>query len=131
MDIVVVDDNASYRELLVLAAERCRTGPVRQFPDAESALAALPAGGAGPALWLVDLHMPRMSGIELIARLRSAAPAAAAAMLSAAATPEEREASLAAGALAAIDKPLCFAAICECVERLVRTAERQLRGGGC
>lgn len=125
MPIVVVDDDDAWRELMVLAASACRAGPVREFADGEAALATHAATAAAVTLWLVDLHMPRMPGLEVVTRLRALQPQALVAVVSAGAGEQERTACLAAGAMAVVRKPVGFDAVVECLRELLLLAGRR------
>lgn len=123
--VVVVDDDDAWREVLVLAAGACHAGPVREFADGEAALGTHAATAPAGTLWLVDLHMPRMPGLEVVRRLRALQPRALVAVVSAAATEQERTACLAAGAMAVLRKPVGFDAVVECLRELLLLAERR------
>jgi DNA-binding NarL/FixJ family response regulator len=71
--VAIVEDDAKLRETLVryLKAQpglRC----VADFPNAEAALAGLPQ--TRPAVVLLDINLPGMSGIESIPLLKQAMP---------------------------------------------------------
>lgn len=123
--IAVVDDDDAWREVLVLAAGACHAGPVREFADGEAALATHAATAPAETLWLVDLHMPRMPGVELVARLRALQPQALVAVVSGGATEQERQACLAAGAMAVLRKPAAFGEVVERLRELLLLAERR------
>ncbi len=65
-NMLIIDDDPAMREALAvvftLAGYR-----VSLFPDAESFLAAVPM--KAPAALLIDVHLPRMSGLDLLVRL--------------------------------------------------------------
>lgn len=67
-DILVVDDEASTRFLLRATLEIAGRS-VTEAPDGVAAVERI-AGGRVPDLVATDFMMPRMSGGELIARLR-------------------------------------------------------------
>ena len=71
--VAVVEDDASIREVLV---SWLRKAPgfacVGEFPDAESAIARLAA--AQPHVALVDINLPRQSGIECVRALKPLLP---------------------------------------------------------
>jgi DNA-binding response OmpR family regulator len=116
--VLVVDDDDDYRELVALALhEHCRIEAVRGFGDAASALLHLASEPqASPALVLLDLHMPRVDGLDALRQLRSSGHAAPVAFLSSAASPEEQADCLAAGAMAFVVKPARYE---DLVQRLV------------
>jgi CheY-like chemotaxis protein len=66
--ILVVDDDPDIREVIELVLRRHGI-PARSAGDGWSALAILREGGP-PAAILIDLHMPLMSGRQLIAAIR-------------------------------------------------------------
>ncbi len=76
LDIVVVDDDELCLYLFRRALERLGHR-VRTFPDATVALAGLVAPDrAAPDVVFVDLHMPTLSGVELLARRSASSDAA-------------------------------------------------------
>lgn len=125
VSITVVDDDDAWREVLVLAASACHAGPVREFAEGEAALATHAATAPAATLWLVDLHMPRMPGLEVVTRLRALQPQALVAVVSAAVTEQERTACLAAGAMAVLRKPAAFGDVVDCLRELLLLAERR------
>lgn len=126
--VVVIDDDPAYRELLVLAAKEWVAG-VRDYPDGERALAHVRAAPAG-TLFVIDLHMPRLSGALLVARIRALHPTAVIAVLSAAASERERQAMLAAGALVVRQKPIGWDRIKACMGMLLQLARDAQAGAG-
>jgi DNA-binding response OmpR family regulator len=128
VDVVVIDDDPAYRELLVLAARQW-TDSVRDYPDGERALADVQAAAAG-TLFVIDLHMPRISGAQLVARIRGLHPAVVVAVLSAAASERERQAMLAAGALVVLRKPIGWDRIAGCMRMLLGLARDAQAGAG-
>lgn len=70
----VIEDAASFARTLVKYIEYSDSGVecVGVFPDAERALEQLPKNP--PDVAVVDINLPRMSGIELVARLREICP---------------------------------------------------------
>jgi len=124
--VLVVDDDESYRELLVLTLEdQCGIRRVRGFPGAGALLShlsvAAAAGTEPPALVLLDLHMPDMTGLDLMTRIRAIAPSVTIVFLSGAADPEERAACLAAGAAAFLPKPVAYGELIRVLQGLVRS----------
>lgn len=74
MSVWIVEDNADYRETV----RRIVDGTTdlmctREFPSGEALLEYL-NGHFAPEVVLIDLGLPGMSGIELIRRMRAAAP---------------------------------------------------------
>lgn len=129
--VCVVDDNESYLELVTLTLEdRCGVQEVHGFASGHPLLRHLEANvGVPPALVLLDLHMPGMGGLELLTRLRRHAPTAPVAFLSGEAADEEREACLAAGAVAFLRKPVAYAELVRALQGLVDSTRE--KGGSC
>ena len=126
--VIVVDDDESYRELVMLTLEdHCGVARVHGFAGARPLLDYLRSGGGEPAgLVLLDLHMPEMSGLELMRQLRGLDPALPVAFLSGAAAAEERAACLAAGAVAFLSKPVTYGDLARALQELVTSlAARQ------
>ena len=70
LDLVyVVDDDEDVRYSVKILLERAGFA-VRDFPDAPSCLAATSEGETFLCL-LVDMHMPGLSGVDLLRRLRA------------------------------------------------------------
>jgi CheY-like chemotaxis protein len=122
--VLVVDDDESYRELVMLTLEdQCGVEQVLGFGSAQPLLQYLATeGGPPPALAILDLHMPDMSGLELLRALRRVAPELPVAFLSGAADEEERQAGLAAGACAFLRKPIAYPELIRALQGLVRSA---------
>lgn len=78
--VAIVEDDAGLRTSL---ADWIKQSPrltcAGSFPDAETALAASP--DSEPDVWLVDINLPRQSGIELVAQLHARKPLLKALML--------------------------------------------------
>lgn len=74
ISVWIVEDNRLYREVVseILETE-LETESVRAFGDCESALAAMKTG-ALPDVMLLDISLPRMSGLEGIGHFRQFAP---------------------------------------------------------
>lgn len=67
-EVLVAEDNADVRDFLSAAL----SGAGYQVTEADDGAAALTRlGYAPPALVLLDLHMPRVDGMEVLRRMRS------------------------------------------------------------
>jgi CheY-like chemotaxis protein len=120
--VLVVDDDESYRELVMLTLEdQCGVEQVLGFASGRPVLQLLANEGPPPALAILDLHMPDMSGLELLRTLRRLAPELPVAILSGAADDEERAAGLAAGACAFLRKPIAYPELIRLLQGLVRS----------
>ncbi|MGD0412470.1 MAG: response regulator transcription factor [Verrucomicrobiota bacterium] len=95
--VSIVEDNDQLRATLARLLNRAEGFQcLGQYPDAETALAALPA--SPPDVVLVDINLPGMNGVELVRRLKQAAPQILAVMLTAYEDTENIFNALAAGA---------------------------------
>jgi two-component system, response regulator len=81
-EVVMVEDNAVDAQLALRAFQKAKfTNPVRTLRDGQAALDYLLGEGAvagrgsvavsGPALVLLDLHLPKVSGLEVLRRIKS------------------------------------------------------------
>ena len=116
--ILVVDDEPTIRELVRFTLEDERVAIV----EASDGLEALEkAGAARPELILLDVHMPRLDGIETCRRLRADASQAGAriVLLTAAGQEADRASGLAAGADEYLTKPFSPLALFALVRSLL------------
>jgi DNA-binding NarL/FixJ family response regulator len=119
--VSIVEDDAQLRETLMryLAGQpgfRC----LNAYPNAEAALADLPQHP--PDVVLMDIHLPGMSGIECVARLRQTAPLLKIIMLTVFEESEQVFKALSAGAFGYLVKSNRPAKILEAI--------REVHGGG-
>ena len=119
--VSIVEDDAKLRETLVRyfagqAGFRC----LKAYPNAEAALADLPQ--QPPDVVLMDIHLPGMSGIECVSRLRQAAPSLKIIMLTVFEESEQVFKALSAGAFGYLVKSNRPARILEAI--------REVHGGG-
>lgn len=120
--LLLIDDEATNLLLLQRILERAGYRQLKAFTDPREALARF--GELAPDLIITDLHMPQLSGLELIAQLRrhlspdSYLPIV---MLTADHHPDSEEAALAAGASDFIHKPFRAAQIALRVHNLLHT----------
>jgi signal transduction histidine kinase len=107
VQILVVDDSAAVRgRLVALLASDLPGAVVHVADDGDSALAL--ARTRSIDVVVVDLHMPRWDGFELIAALRALSPPPRVIVLTADATEQHRYACLLRGAEAFLDKATEF-----------------------
>ena len=76
MKVLVVDDDVVSRMVLMHLVDSCGSYEIFEAEDGEDAWSQL-NGGLRPAICFCDLRMPRLSGMELLARV-NATPALAA-----------------------------------------------------
>jgi DNA-binding response OmpR family regulator len=122
MDVVVVDDDEAYRELIVTGLRHCTGATIREFADGEQALAHLGRPSPEPLLAIVDLHMPRMPGEQVISRVRALRPRATVAAMSALVGDPERATGLAAGAAIVLQKPVHMTGVVTAMRALLHLA---------
>jgi two-component system chemotaxis response regulator CheY len=70
MKILVVDDDIVSRMVLMHLVDSCGTYEICEAGDGEQAWEQL-RGGLRPAVCFCDLRMPRLSGMELLARVKT------------------------------------------------------------
>ncbi len=127
--ILVAEDDAQHRLLICAAFAAARlANPIHLVEDGEEAVAYL--GGRGrygdrrryplPALVLLDLHMPRRSGLEVLGWLRSNDVLDRVPVLLLTASEEEADINeaFAAGASSYLVKPVGFDALLDVVKTL-------------
>jgi DNA-binding response OmpR family regulator len=116
--ILVVDDEPSIRELVRFTLEDERVAIVEASDGVE---ALEKARAARPELILLDVHMPRLDGIEACRRLRTDATQSGAriVLLTAAGQEADRARGLAAGADDYLTKPFSPLALFALVRALL------------
>jgi two-component system CheB/CheR fusion protein len=114
--IFVVDDNSDVRSSIrdVLAEEGHQVQP---FADAEAFLADYRPGGEG--CLLLDVHLPGMAGIELLARLRNLDDPIPTIMMTGSSDVGMAVEAMKAGACDFIEKPVGRAALLASVQRAI------------
>ncbi|MEO5678009.1 MAG: response regulator [Usitatibacter sp.] len=119
--ILVVEDNERNRKLVRTILE-FRGYEVVECEDGEPSLAL--AKSHRPALVLMDIQLPKMNGIEALARLRADPETAAIPVVAvtASVTPGERERVIAAGFHSYIAKPIDVASFGAMVDSLLGKA---------
>ncbi len=100
--VAVVDDDASVRESLRFLLETAGY-IVATFKSADEFLAA---AIDGTACLLLDQHMPRVTGLDLLYELRAAGSAMAVALMTGSPSPELTLRAQALGAVIIMEKPL-------------------------
>ena len=113
MKIVVVDDDERIRELLRDFLES-KGHEVECAPDGAGALTAVRT--APPAVMILDLMMPGMSGLEVLRSLAAAGEVVPTIVLTAANEDEIGKAALDAGARAFLATPIDLAALEQAVQ---------------
>jgi FixJ family two-component response regulator len=101
--IAIVDDDGSVRRALRRLVLSMSYQPV-DFPSGEAFLESV--RDDAPQCVILDLHMPGLSGLDVLHRLRAASANIPAVIITANTQPELRADCLAAGAAAFLQKPL-------------------------
>ena len=121
--ILLVEDDEDDETLLREAYRRARVGfPLEVARDGVDALAAVVESAQRPALVLLDLKLPRLSGFELLARLRGDARTRALPVVVLTSSREQADVDrcYAAGANSYLVKPLDFGELEAMVRDLLR-----------
>jgi DNA-binding NarL/FixJ family response regulator len=121
MNVLVVDDAPQIRKRLIALLRMA--GDVTVVGEAESVRAAIDAAAARQVdVMLLDLQLTDGNGLEVLAAVKPAHPALRVIVLSNFATPQYREASLAAGADVFLDKSTEFQRVPEILRAWQRAA---------
>lgn len=115
--VFVVDDEEQIATLLTRILQR-EGYAVRAFSSGEDALAAIPA--ERPDLVVTDLMMPTMSGVELVRRVRDAAPETRAVLTTGYASIDNVVDALRSGVDDFVTKPFSVAEIRDVVARVLK-----------
>lgn len=115
--VSIIEDNQELREALALILN---SSPgfvcLHSYGDAESALAGIP--GDPPDVVLVDIHLPGMSGIECVRKLKASAPSLHLMMLTIESEARQVFQALAAGASGYLVKNIPPSRLLEAIEEL-------------
>lgn len=114
--ILVVDDDESLRWVLKTQLEELGYA-VSTAADGEQALSFM--GKETPALVLTDLKMPRISGMELLGRIRAEYPEVPVVLITAFGTIQSAVQAMRAGAYDYLTKPIDFDELALVVERVL------------
>lgn len=131
--IVVIEDESAIREAVMEVLRNAGFCPVAA-EDGESGLAA--ARRIGVSLVLLDLFLPKLGGMDVLARLRKTHPTLPVIILTARGSEDDRVAGLRAGADDYVVKPFSARELLARVEAVLRRSPerpdvvRDLRGGG-
>lgn len=109
----VVDDDAAVRDSLRFLLEAAGF-PVATFYSADQFLAAADADGV--ACLLLDQHMPQVTGLELLQRLRRAGRDLPVALMTGSPSAQLMRRALELGAVMVLEKPLTEQALFQFVE---------------
>lgn len=127
MRVLIVDDDVVSRMMLMHMIDGAGHGAdVLEAEDGEEAWRQL-EGGAGPAILFCDLRMPRLSGMELLARVKADARFAGlpVVLVSAAGDAATMEQALGLGAAGYIVKPFDGAKVAAHLARLAAATDEE------
>jgi len=122
MNILIVDDDASFRELAEMALKRSGMR-VQAAADAEQARVVIEHASTPFDVMLFDVDMPGSTGLELLRELREGGDQTPALFVSGMASPQDKIAGLRIGADDYLAKPVAFD---ELVARIEAVSRRSL-----
>jgi CheY-like chemotaxis protein len=109
--VLVVDDDRELRALLALRLRRAGLGVVEAV-DGQAALEQVLAAPCAFAAVVSDVHMPRRSGLELLAAIRAAGLALPIVILTGFGERQTHADAVRLGASAVFDKPVELGVVC-------------------
>jgi DNA-binding NarL/FixJ family response regulator len=113
---IVEDDRGTRESLVALLNEEGRLRCLNVYPTAEAALAGIPS--EKPDVVLVDINLPRMNGVECVAKLKAQLPALKILMLTAYEESDLIFNSLRAGASGYLLKHMPHAELVQAIEQV-------------
>jgi FixJ family two-component response regulator len=116
--VCIVEDDESLRVALV-SLLRSLDYQAEGFGSAEQYLAR--SASEPHACLITDIHLPELSGIELVQRLRRGGNQVAVIMITARSEPMLEEQAMATGASCLLKKPFEADALIACLERVLKT----------
>jgi len=119
LNLLVIDDNRANREILQRLMQRAGHATTLA-KDGQSGLACLKEAGASFDAVFLDLHMPDMSGQDVLTVLEQDVRATPVIVLSADSDPDVVNATLARGAVAYLIKPVAPHKVLEALDSLRR-----------
>ena len=117
--VLLVDDSPTM--LMSISGVLKKAGVAATTANSGEAALAMVNGGLAPCLVITDYHMPGMTGVDLIGKLRKAATTRFTPMLvlTTDSEPERRQTAKAAGATGWLVKPVDPTALLQVVKQLV------------
>ncbi|HTO80893.1 MAG TPA: response regulator [Methylomirabilota bacterium] len=117
--IFVVDDDDVVRDSLKVLLE-LRNYQVRDFSSAAAFLAGCAEAAAPAACLLLDIHMPDMTGIELLRRLRGEGVRTPAILITGRRDAATQTQAQSLGVTALLDKPISHPALFSALEQALK-----------
>jgi DNA-binding response OmpR family regulator len=118
--VFIVDDDRSWTQSVTQLLDDAGFA-VQAASDGEEAIELLAT--AQPALVLLDVHMPRIDGIQLLRQLRERDCQTPVLMISAEDQASTQDRAMAAGATAFLRKPISVSLLLRAVRRYVANAD--------
>ncbi len=115
--IFVIEDSAEFRSLLLEYLSTLGYG-VRAFASAEEVMQHMRSAAATPELVISDIHMERVTGLQLVRELRKTSPGLPAILMTAFGSPEIEEQVARQGA-AYLEKPFRLPVMRDLVRELL------------
>jgi CheY-like chemotaxis protein len=116
--IVLIEDNAGdirlIKEILLFATSEIR---IRVAMDGEQALQVLADSDFKPTLIILDLNIPRIPGLELLARCKPSAPVV---VFSSSSNPSEVHQAMELGVRECVEKPYDFQEFAKVVTKMIQ-----------
>jgi two-component system response regulator FixJ len=119
-NVYVVDDDDAVRDSLCALLQSVGF-TVHDYPSARAFLAALPGRPCG--CLVLDLHMPEMSGVELLEYLRNRGTLPPTIAMTGRSDPQLRDRVLRLGAIAFLDKPIVGDALTDALADVAHLSE--------
>ena len=104
MKVLICDDSMFVRKKLAAVLKNCGVGEVIEASDGEQAVEMFKENK--PDLTLMDIVMPKMTGVEALKAILSADPKAKVVMASSVGTQENLKEAINAGAFDFLQKPI-------------------------
>ena len=116
--VLIVDDDSLMREMLkaILRSEEYQV--VGEAANGEDAIAL--CARLSPRLVLLDIHMPKMDGLQVLAAIRQAQPGVKVIMVSADATMDKVAEAVQKGAVGFVIKPFNAARVLDKVGEFIK-----------
>ncbi len=119
MKVLIIDDSMFMRTLIKQTLNTAEYGPmeIQEANDAEEAL--MICSQFKPDLFVVDLNLPGMSGMDLIETIKKESPQAKFGIITSNKSSEVNEQAKAAGAAFFISKPFTKAGVMEAIKSVL------------
>ena len=120
VEILIADDEAEMRNLLASILRSRGYSNIEHAADGVQASRALERAAPAPRLAFLDIHMPGLSGIEVLVRAQASRPACFCVMVSGKSATENVLAALEKGARGFVVKPYNIKKITDVLDKFER-----------